>query len=92
MVGANTSTVRIRKGVFWALFVLGSVLLIFGILLAQVPSKNHAHGTLVFSIAALFLMTSLVLGMFRGVGHWFLTIVVSGEVLVCIYGLWSLLT
>ncbi len=84
---------QIRTGAFWTLFGLGSALLIFAVLLAQVPGIRHdAFGVMVFSLAGTLLATSLALGMFRGVGHWFLTIVLSGELLLCAYGLWSVLT
>jgi len=92
MALSKASTVLILQSAFGTLLGLGSVLLICGVLLTQVPGKNHAFGILVLSIAGLFLTVSLVLGMFRDVGHWFLTIIVSGELVVCAYGLWSLLT
>ena len=86
-----------RVIMFWVLFGLGSALLIFAVLLSQVPGQDRTFDKVTFLITGLLLAASLLVGRFhRGVGRWragtILTIILSTELMLCLYGLVSVLT
>ncbi len=86
-----------RPVIFWILFSIGSLLLVFSVLLSQTPGDDRTFDKVVFSTAGMLLIASLLLGRFnRGVGHWRIgaipTMILSAELLVCAYGLLSVLT
>jgi hypothetical protein len=83
--------------IFWLLFGLGSALLIFAVLLSQVPGEDRTFDKVVFSITGLLLAASFTVGRFRGpAAQWrpgpILTVLLSAELLLCLYGLVSVLT
>jgi hypothetical protein len=83
--------------VFWVLFSLGSALLIFSILLAQTPGEGRMFDDVVFSVTGLFLAASLLVGRYHRVGgQWraglIVTVILGAELLLCLYGLVSVLT
>jgi hypothetical protein len=86
-----------RAVIFWILFSIGSVLLAFSVLLSQTPGDDRTFDKVIFSTAGVLLIGSLVLGRFnRGVGHWRIgaipTVILSAELVLCAYGLLSVLT
>jgi hypothetical protein len=89
--------VRMRVVAFWALFGMGSALLIVSLVGSQVPWPSCTFEEVASLAAGLLLAGSLVLGRFRRpVGHWraslIPTVVLSGELMLCLYCLASLLT
>jgi hypothetical protein len=77
-----------RKILFWALLVVGTTVLLFGLLLTQTPGRDRAFDVIVLSIAGVLLATALVLGRFRLVPALFL----GAELLACLYALISAVT
>jgi hypothetical protein len=82
-----------RIVVSWVLFGLGTILLVFAVLLTQVPATDRTPDEIVFSITGVLLVTSLLVG---GIGQWRVrvipTIVLGAELSLCLYGLASVLT
>jgi hypothetical protein len=78
--------------VYWLGLILGTLGLVFGILLAQAPGRNFTFHILVFSVVGMLFVFSLALGLFRPVGNWFVQLILVGELMLCLYGLWSVLT
>ncbi len=77
---------------FWILFGVGSTLLVFGALLGQVPGDATAFEKLVLCAAVLLLGFALLIGKLpRATPHWqagiISTVVLSFEILICLYGL-----
>jgi hypothetical protein len=88
---------RMRVIMFWLLFGLGSALLFFGVLLSQAPGEDRTFDTVVFSVTGLLLIASVLLGRIsRGSVPWrigsFPIVILSVELLLCLYGLVSILT
>jgi hypothetical protein len=78
--------------VYWLGNILGTLGLVFGILLTQTPSRNLTFHIVVFSLVGMLFVVSLALGLLRPVGNWFVQVILVGELMLCLYGLWSVLT
>jgi hypothetical protein len=78
--------------VYWLGLILGTLGLVFGILLTQTPGHNFTFHIVVFSLVGMLFVVSVVLGLLRPVGHWFIQVILVGELILCLYGLWSVLT
>lgn len=50
-----------KRVAFWAMFVVGSLLLFFAALLAQTPTKDHSFDVLLFTAAGGLLLAALML-------------------------------
>jgi hypothetical protein len=80
---------------FWVSFGLGSTLLVISVIGSQVPWKDFTFEKAVSFVAGLLLGSALVLGKpYRRAGRAgsTLTIVLSMELILCLYTLVSLLT
>lgn len=82
---------------FWVLFGLGSALLAVSVLGSQVPWHDLTFEKAASLAAGLLLAGSLVLGRFRrSLGQWragsIPTVILSVELMLCLYTLLSLLT
>ena len=90
---------RVGKSVlFWALFGLGTCVLVFAILLTQSPGEDRSFDLIMLSLAALLLVSTFVLGRHEaralvGMRTWpIMGVVLSGELLLCLYAITSILT
>jgi hypothetical protein len=82
---------------FWGLFGLGSALLVISVLGSQVPWKDFTFEKTASLVAALLLSGALLVGKpYLRVTRWhmgsILTVVLSAELILCVYTLISLLT
>jgi hypothetical protein len=82
---------------FWILFGFGSALLVVSVLGSQVPGNDRTLDKALFSTTGLLLAGSLALGgLSRGTRQWragsIPRIILSAELLLCLYGLVSVLT
>jgi hypothetical protein len=87
----------LRIIVFRVLFGVGSALLVLALLISQAPTDDYTPDKIIYSAAGILLGTSLVLGRFRrGAGQWragsIPTLILSAEMVLCMYGLASVLT
>ena len=84
--------------VFWVLFGLGTAVLAFAILLTPTPGEDRTFDLIMLSIAGVLLTTAFVLARLRTLapGGWRMwpvsAVVLSGELLLCIYGIISVVT
>jgi hypothetical protein len=94
-VSAHAVEAKENRGlsvVYWLGLILGTLGLVFGILLTQTPGRNFTLHIVVFSVVGVLFVFSLALGLIRPVGNWFAQLILVGELMVCLYGLWSVLT
>jgi hypothetical protein len=83
--------------IFWMLFGLGSALLVFAVLLGQVPGEATGFQKAVLSVTAIVLSASLVMGRFsradgkRPAGQT-PTVILILELILCLWGLVDALT
>jgi hypothetical protein len=84
-----------RVVLFWGLFVLGTAVLVFAVLLAQIPGDDRTFEVIMLSIAGILVLAALVLARLRAALHggwrlWpFALVVLGGELLTCLDGLIS---
>ena len=84
----STSAGTGRIVLFWALFVVGTAILIVGLLFTQTKGNDRTGDVVSLSLAAAFLTTALVVGRSRVMAALF----VGAELLICFYALISVLT
>jgi ATP/ADP translocase len=91
----------IRIFAAWSSFALGTLVLLFAILLTQTPSKEHTFDLIVLLMAASLLLAALLLGRLGkrttgvasfGPAGMIMTGVLILELLVCLYGILSIVT